>query len=226
MASYGAKLRLVDSMLISFAVYAMCSIRIPPKILAHLDKLRHLGLWRRKTDQGETSNSLAAWMMVCKPKQKGGLGVLDTKILNTALLLKFLDKFYNHHDVPWVEFIWSTYSTSSVPHAAGLCRSFWWRELIPLCRFNAGSPLFLLSSGRISGAGRYSRMPTRELFSYAVYEDATVEQFLTMHLLGEGLHLPMSVQVRQEVAQLQIETAETSINAMATDDWGPRYMSA
>lgn len=36
MASYGAKLRLVDSMLISFAVYAMCSIRIPPKILAYL----------------------------------------------------------------------------------------------------------------------------------------------------------------------------------------------
>uniref|UniRef100_A0A452ZZN3 Uncharacterized protein n=1 Tax=Aegilops tauschii subsp. strangulata TaxID=200361 RepID=A0A452ZZN3_AEGTS len=101
--------------------------------------------------------------MVCKPKQKGGLGVPDTKILNTALLLKFLDKFYNHHDVPWVELIWSTYSTSSVTHAAGPCGSFWWRELIPLCRFNAGSPLFLLSSGRISGAGRYSRMPTREL---------------------------------------------------------------
>lgn len=146
-------------MLILIAVYAMCSIRIPPKILAHLDKLRRLCLWRRKTDQGETSNSLAAWTMMCKPKQKGVLGVLHTKMLNTALLLKFLDKFYNHHDAPWVELIWSTYYTSSVPRAAGPCGSFWWRELIRLM------PIYrrFTSSGRISGAGRYSRMPTREL---------------------------------------------------------------
>uniref|UniRef100_A0A8R7P611 Uncharacterized protein n=1 Tax=Triticum urartu TaxID=4572 RepID=A0A8R7P611_TRIUA len=162
--------------------------------------------------------------MVCKPKQKGGLGVLDTKILNTALLLKFLDKFYNHHDVPWVELIWSTYSTSSVTHAAGPCGSFWWRGLIPLCQFNAGSPLFLLSSGRISGAGRYSRMPTRELSLMLFMKMPLSSNFSRCTLLGEGLHLPMSVQVRQEVAQLQTETAETGINTMATDDWGPRYM--
>ena len=52
---------------------------LPPKILAHLDKIRRLCLWRRKNENGETENSLASWTMVCKPKDKGGLGVLDTK---------------------------------------------------------------------------------------------------------------------------------------------------
>jgi ubiquinone/menaquinone biosynthesis C-methylase UbiE len=34
---------------------------------------------------------------------KGGLGVVDFKKQNAALQIKFLDKFYNHKDVPWVK---------------------------------------------------------------------------------------------------------------------------
>ena len=60
-ASYGAKLALVDSVMTSIAVYVMCSIRILPKILAHLDKLCRLCLWWKKNEKGDTSNSLASW---------------------------------------------------------------------------------------------------------------------------------------------------------------------
>jgi hypothetical protein len=38
--------------------------------------------------------------MVCKQKDKGGLGIINLKIQNQALLLKHLDKFYNSADVP------------------------------------------------------------------------------------------------------------------------------
>jgi hypothetical protein len=31
--------------------------------------------------------------MVCKPKKKGGLGILNLKLQNEALLLKYLHKF-------------------------------------------------------------------------------------------------------------------------------------
>jgi hypothetical protein len=37
---------------------------------------------------------LAAWYMVCKPKKHDGLGVINLKIQNEALLMKFLRKFY------------------------------------------------------------------------------------------------------------------------------------
>lgn len=41
-----------------------------------------------------------AWEVACKPKDQGGLGIIDIKSQNDALLMKFLDKFYNHSDVP------------------------------------------------------------------------------------------------------------------------------
>jgi len=38
--------------------------------------------------------------MVTKSKEEGGLGVLDLKTQNEALLLKNFHKFYNRADIP------------------------------------------------------------------------------------------------------------------------------
>lgn len=65
---YGPKLTLVNSVITSLAIYAMCSIKIPPKILEHLDKLRMHCLWSKKSEDGCKSNSLAARDLVCRPK--------------------------------------------------------------------------------------------------------------------------------------------------------------
>ena len=43
--------------------------------------------------------------MITKPKCNGGLGVLKLETQNEALLLKYLHKFYNNHDLPWVSII-------------------------------------------------------------------------------------------------------------------------
>ena len=77
---YGSKLTLLNSVVTSLVVYAMCSIKINPKIIENLDRLRRSCLWVRKSDDGNRSSSLAAWGMVCKPKNKGGLGVLNLKL--------------------------------------------------------------------------------------------------------------------------------------------------
>jgi hypothetical protein len=50
-----------------------------------------------------------AWETVQKPKDKGGLGVINLRLQNDALLMKQPHKFYNHHDVPWVQMIWFRY---------------------------------------------------------------------------------------------------------------------
>lgn len=44
--------------------------------------------------------------MVCLTKNKGGLGVLDLKRHNEALVLKNLDKFFNKQDIPWFSIVW------------------------------------------------------------------------------------------------------------------------
>jgi hypothetical protein len=44
--------------------------------------------------------SLAAWELLCKPKDKGGLGIINLELQNDALLLKQIYKFYNKDSIP------------------------------------------------------------------------------------------------------------------------------
>ena len=98
--SHAGKLTLLNSTVTSLLIYAMCTLHFPPKLIEMLDKSRRRCLWIKKTEQGDKCNSLAAWDMVCNPKSKGGLGVLNLPVQNEALLLKFLHKFYNKMNIP------------------------------------------------------------------------------------------------------------------------------
>lgn len=42
--------------------------------------------------------------LACKPKNQGGLGILNLAIQNEALL-KNLDKYFNMHNLPWVDLV-------------------------------------------------------------------------------------------------------------------------
>jgi hypothetical protein len=53
--------------------------------------------------------SLAAWKMVARPKSEGGLGVINLRLQNEALLMKIWNKFFNKADLPWVHLIWEKY---------------------------------------------------------------------------------------------------------------------
>jgi hypothetical protein len=45
---------------------------------------------------------IKAWKKVTMTKDKGGLGLKNLKLMNEALLIKHLHKFYNKEDIPWV----------------------------------------------------------------------------------------------------------------------------
>jgi hypothetical protein len=68
--------------------------------------------------------------MVCIPKE-GGLGVIDLKKHNEALL-KNLDKFFNHKDIPWVSLIWEKHYTNGKLPSHTKKGSFWWRDILKL----------------------------------------------------------------------------------------------
>ena len=95
-----------------------------------LDRILRQCLWRDNPDTPK--QSLAAWELVCRPKGSGGLGVVDFQRKNAALLIKFLDKFYNKVEVPWVRLVWSSYYVDKVPHADNLRGSFWWKDIMKL----------------------------------------------------------------------------------------------
>jgi hypothetical protein len=157
--AYGGRLQLIGSCLSSMPIFFLCSLDIPEGILKQVNRIIRQCLWRKR---GEDSSgvSLASWEMVCKPKDKGGLGILDFSKLNEGLLMKHLHKFYNKQDTPWVQLVWNYYN-NEVPHASKLCGSFWWKDImklaikyIPLCKISIGSALalaILLYFGLISG---------------------------------------------------------------------------
>jgi hypothetical protein len=58
------------------------------------------------------------------PKKKGGLGVMNLELQNDALLLKYMDKFMNKADIPWVDLVWHSHYNGKVPHASPKTGSF------------------------------------------------------------------------------------------------------
>jgi hypothetical protein len=72
-------------------LHFLCSLELPAGLTLQLDRILRQGLWRDKVV--DPKHSLAAWEMVCKPKDKGGLGIVNIQKQNALLLIKFVDKF-------------------------------------------------------------------------------------------------------------------------------------
>lgn len=77
--SYGDRLALVNSVLSLLPTYYMCSLSLPVSVIDCIDRARRHCLWRGN-DLNSSKKSLAAWSKVCRPKDKGGLEVIDLKV--------------------------------------------------------------------------------------------------------------------------------------------------
>ncbi len=127
----GGRLTLINSVLSSIPTYYMSSLQLPVTVIKAIDTTRKNCLCRGN-NPSFTRKSLASWDRVCTPKEKGGLGVINLRVQNTALLLKHMVKFYNGADLPWVKLISQTYYDSKVPHLMVNKGSFWWRDITSL----------------------------------------------------------------------------------------------
>jgi hypothetical protein len=90
-------------------------------------------MWRNSKSNAK-SKPMVAWNKCTRSKRKGGLGIINLRNQNMALLLKFIDKFYNKRVIPWVNLIWNSYYTNGeIPHASKDKGSFLWRDILKLC---------------------------------------------------------------------------------------------
>lgn len=114
--TYAGRLVLVNSVFSALPTFFMCSLKIPIQILDQIDSnIKHV-LWHGG-DVSKKGGYLVAWPTLCRSKDEGGLGVVDLRTQNTALLLKYLQKFYNKLDLPWVTLTWKClYPNGTPPH--------------------------------------------------------------------------------------------------------------
>jgi hypothetical protein len=70
---------MINSVLSSMPTFYMCDIKVPIEIWKQVDKYRRHCLWKGG-DINSKKPPLAAWNMVTKPKNKGGLGVINLRM--------------------------------------------------------------------------------------------------------------------------------------------------
>ena len=153
--------------------------------------------------------ALVKWTTVCRPKNQGGLGVMDIFTQNKALLMKNLHKFYNRHDIPWVNLIWEThYSDNKLP-GEELLGSFWWKanqQLIQnykaLARLNLGDGRSAYFWSDLWGE-QLMQHKFPHLFSFVINHRLTVQQVTNTEYLEDLFHLPLSIQAHEQFLQLE-----------------------
>jgi hypothetical protein len=91
---YGGKLLMVKSVLSSLLIFFMCCLDIPVSIKKQIVRYMRHCLWRKKNNDVQSGGpALVAWEKIWRPKNQGGLGVLDLSTQNEVLFSKIFTSF-------------------------------------------------------------------------------------------------------------------------------------
>jgi hypothetical protein len=135
---------------------------------------------------------------------------MNLEFQNDALLLKYMDKFMNKADIPWVDLVWHSHYNGKVPHASPKTGSFWWKDICSLyfqyrglttCEPGGGDSILLWKDkwhGEFPLAISYDR-----LFSFALNKDISIREALHTEDLFSLFWLPLSDQAFQELQSIQ-----------------------
>lgn len=182
--TYSSRHLMVNLILSALPTFYMCTLKIPATITEQIDKYQKHELW----DGGDINRKgtcLVSWKKACTTKEQGGLGIVTLRAHNNSLLLKFLHKFYNNHELPWVQLTWQRlYRRPTPPHLVKPKGSFWWKSIIRLA-----DQFFMTSSCNATNGATVSfwedswnlgvmKLIYPELNTYALNKYISVKAFL------------------------------------------------
>lgn len=153
--------------------------------------------------------ALVAWHTVCIPKDQGGLGVLDIFTHNKTLLMKNLHKFFNRHDIPWVNLIWETYYSDGNLPGGNMVRSFWWKSNLALidqykaisrCNVGDGVSAFFWDD---LWSQTILKHQFPHLFSFVRNPQLNIQQVLQTEYLQDLFYLPLTTEAYEEFLQME-----------------------
>jgi hypothetical protein len=155
----------------------------------------------------------------------GGLGIIDLRAHNTTLLLKFLHKFYNRAQVPWVQLTWSAfYSRPIPPHQRKGVGSFWWRDIMSLsnnffmlssCSAHEGNTIYFW---RDSWNHSVLQWKFPQLYSFALNKNISLKAFHSKYIL-DHFWTPLSPQASPQLQELQFLLQQIQVNPSEANKW-------
>jgi hypothetical protein len=101
--SSSGRLTLTNACLDNLPMFAMGLFLLQDGIHANFDSLRSKFFWEGAGPK--CKNHMVNWSTVCRPKDQGGLGLLNTKHMNIALLLKWVWRLYQDEEGIWAAII-------------------------------------------------------------------------------------------------------------------------
>jgi hypothetical protein len=126
--SSGGRLILSNSCLDNLPIFAMGLFLLHDGIHARFDSHRSKFFWEGAGPKRKYH--LVNWPTVCRPKEVGGLGLLNTKNMNLALLLKWIWRLYQDEDTVWARIIRAKYvDASDLFSGSGHDGSPFWKSL-------------------------------------------------------------------------------------------------
>jgi hypothetical protein len=105
--SLGGLLILSNACLDNLPMFAMGLFLLHDGIHARFDTHRSKFYWEGAGPKRKYH--MVNWPTVCRPKELGGLGLLNTKKMNQSLLLKWVWRLYQEEDTIWAKLIRAKY---------------------------------------------------------------------------------------------------------------------
>jgi hypothetical protein len=126
--SSGGRLILSNACLANLPTYAMGLFLLQDGIHAKFDSHRARFYWEGVGPKRKFH--LVNWPAICRPKNCGGLGIVNSRLMNVALLLKGVWKMYQDGNQLWRQLINAKYpSADDIFTASGQRGSQFWRSL-------------------------------------------------------------------------------------------------
>lgn len=170
----------------------------------------------------EKSTTLIGWDKICRPKQLGGLSILNVATRNKVLLMKNPHKFSHKENLPWINFIQEKYYISGPP-SDKLEGSFWWKAHLHLldsyqqfatCTAGRGDTS-LMWRDKWRDEALLNKFP--ELHSYAKNDKESLDSYFAFMDWTDKFHLPLSNQVFEQATKLQ--SLKPQLQHSRKDEW-------
>lgn len=207
--SQAGKLQMTNAIFSSLPTFFMSTFQLHSTVREQVDKYRKHCLWRGSNENNRI-NAKTSWPMATRAKEEGGLGVLDLKTQNEALLLKNFHKFFNKADIPWVKLIWEKhYNNDKLPSHVKK-GSFWWRDMLKLLDKFKGIALVLVKDGASClfwddcWQGPPLKLAYPELYSFVKKSSISLKRVTVVNDVSSLFSLPLSVQAYGQFQQVQV----------------------
>jgi len=138
--SMAGRICLIKSVFTSIPLFYLSFFKAPVLVCNIIKCIQRRFLWAWGRDNRFIP--WVSWDKICKSNEEGGLGIKDIRKFNYALMAKWKWRMMSDEKGKWKDILDSKYIVVFSNNNVRLnCQSWWWRDLLNICREREGANL-------------------------------------------------------------------------------------